>query len=502
METFPIARPVAYFPEPAADDGEDRITALSDDLRRRVVSRLPVQDAVRTTALSSLWRRVWHSTPLVLYDAHLHPDDEPARVAAVDRVLAAHPGPFHTVHLGSCHLRGHRREIARWWPILADRHMRDLALVDLPPGQLEELLTADMVLRLPADILRCAELEHLYLGFCVFPDTAYLPDGAGAFPHLRELAMISSGIQGRDLDHMLASSPVLETLALVDIGGPKRVRLCGQKLQCVLLGVSTAAKIAVVDAPRLERLIMWETIPPSHGGMPRMRVKITRDAPELRVLGYLEPRVHKLRIGNTLIKADTKVSPRSIVPSVKILGLRVNFGVLKEVQMLASFLRCFPNIETLHVVSALADEPTVEHYAEFFRELSPIQCVRSHIKMVVLHEFHGDPSELVFLNYLSERANELQKLILVYSEPAKLLAPMGQIEYFLQSLAVQSWASETCMVLLMGCDPEVDLLDFHRASNLSIDDPFLQDGLCFLSLIRGENIEQATTTIMLMNTHH
>ena len=115
-------------------------------------------------------------------------------------------------------------------------------------------------------------------------------------------------------------------------------------------------------------------------GTEPMNIKIDR-APELRVLGYLEPRVHKLQIANVVInvlvwhifqygsfiypcwslsdpwhfllyialQAETKASPSSIVPSVKILALKANFGVFKEVNMLPSFLRCFPNIDTLHI---------------------------------------------------------------------------------------------------------------------------------------------------------
>jgi hypothetical protein len=37
-----------------------------------------------------------------------------------------------------------------------------------------------------------------------------------------------------------------------------------------------------------------------------------------------------------------------VVPSVKILALKVDFGVLEEVKMLASILRCFPNVDKLH----------------------------------------------------------------------------------------------------------------------------------------------------------
>jgi len=49
------------------------------------------------------------------------------------------------------------------------------------------------------------------------------------------------------------------------------------------------------------------------------------------------------------LKAGTKVSPNTKVPSVKILAVMVNLHIFKEVQMLCSFLRCFPNIEILHL---------------------------------------------------------------------------------------------------------------------------------------------------------
>jgi hypothetical protein len=49
------------------------------------------------------------------------------------------------------------------------------------------------------------------------------------------------------------------------------------------------------------------------------------------------------------LQSDTVASPSVLVPGLKILALRVNFRVLREIQMLASFLRCFPNIDTLHI---------------------------------------------------------------------------------------------------------------------------------------------------------
>ncbi|CAO2038440.1 unnamed protein product [Urochloa humidicola] len=56
-----------------APDGIDRISCLPAGILRDIISRLPVKDAGRTTVLSKRWRRIWHTTSLVLVDAHLLP---------------------------------------------------------------------------------------------------------------------------------------------------------------------------------------------------------------------------------------------------------------------------------------------------------------------------------------------------------------------------------------------------------------------------------------------
>nr|CAB3473464.1 unnamed protein product [Digitaria exilis] len=394
LEAF-LGRPLACLPAPAvtvdgtlsaadggeaaAADGVDRISALPDDLRRRIVSRLPIKDAVRTTTLSTRWRRVWHSTPLVLYDSHLDPGDPATRaVAAVDRVLEGHdPGPFHTVHLALIFFDEHERELGQWSRLLADRGVRDLALVSLLGG-----------------------------AWGRFPDTADLTVGTGVFPHLRELAIVYTFFEDCDLDHMLASSPVLEKLALfVNFGKAKHVRLHGQKLQCVLVWEIAAFEVVVVDAPRLERLIMWGMSGPSKGDGSLMEVKIAEGVSALK--------------------------------------------------------------------SARADEPTGYDYLEFFKELSPIECFQSHIKMVVLQEIYGDLSEVTFIKYMTQRANELKKMRLVFSDERR--ATVGEMKYILQTLAIPPWASETCTVSLMAPKNEAGL-DFHRTSDLYVEDPFLEHG--------------------------
>jgi hypothetical protein len=67
--------------------------------------------------------------------------------------------------------------------------------------------------------------------------------------------------------------------------------------------MSLARELAVVATPRLERLILWQTIPGYPCDFFVTKLKI-RNAPDLRVLGYLDPSIHVLEIGNTVIQVS------------------------------------------------------------------------------------------------------------------------------------------------------------------------------------------------------
>ncbi|CAD6251620.1 unnamed protein product [Miscanthus lutarioriparius] len=88
------------------DGGIDRISGLPDDLLRRIHVRLPAKDGARTAVLSTRWRGLWLSAPLVLAGTHFLPrggaEGRPPRPGAVTRAvrravsaaLRSHPGPF------------------------------------------------------------------------------------------------------------------------------------------------------------------------------------------------------------------------------------------------------------------------------------------------------------------------------------------------------------------------------------------------------------------------
>ncbi|BAS73939.1 Os01g0706266 [Oryza sativa Japonica Group] len=257
---------------------------------------------------------------------------------AVSRVLAAHPGPFHRVDLSCSIMEAHLPELDRWLQLLAAKAVEELVFVNRP---------WPINLRLPATLFSCTYLRRLYIGVWRFPNTAGLPQCSTAFPHLLELGLCCVLMEDRDLESIISRSPVLEILTVVLSQNVVRLRFVSHSLRCVQLGFSCVADLAAVDAPCLDRLLLsdiWAT----EGRKFSTRIKIGL-AQGLRSLGYLEPGRHLLQIGTTTIKARTRATPSTMVPSVRILALKVYFGTLNEAQMLCSFLQCFPNVETLHL---------------------------------------------------------------------------------------------------------------------------------------------------------
>nr|CAB3485422.1 unnamed protein product [Digitaria exilis] len=434
---------LSALPASPSAKGTDRISALPSTVLREIVSRLPIKDAARTSVLSKRWLPVWLSAPVAIDDTTLRPRalvgrapvraDSPVLAAAVTRILAAHPGPFRAVYLVRSYMDGHQQQLAHWLRLLAAKGVDELVLVNRP-------WPIDMPL--PATILNITTLTRLFIGVWKFPDTAGLPrggcgGGAALFPHLRELIVCCVSMENRDMDFLLAGSPVLETLG---IQGYKKVALClrlvGQRLQCVQICLSVVETITVVDAPLLERLILWEPLDDSC-----VRLKIDR-APKLRLLGYLEPGTYTLEMRNTVINTRKLVSPSTMAPSVKVL--------------------------------ALSSEKTVEATGKlnlkFWQENGPIESMQSHIKLMSFREFRGDRSELDFLKFFMKNARVLEKVEIMSASGC--FTSVHELQSKVAALDPDNWASDDCSLAVYIGSEGSDIWNFRRGLDVSVDDPF------------------------------
>uniref|UniRef100_A0A0E0PY67 F-box domain-containing protein n=1 Tax=Oryza rufipogon TaxID=4529 RepID=A0A0E0PY67_ORYRU len=486
----PLAFAAAAWPP---RDGVDRISALPVDILRDILSRLPARDAARTSALSTRWRRLWRSAPLVLADAHLKhtgrapgPDEldrtgglllramdgmrDVARM--VSSALAAHPGPFRSVHITCTPMDAHRSELALWLQLLAARGVQELVFVN-------RASKFDTDVPFPATLFRCSSLTRLYIGFLRFPAVATVPRAA-SFPHLRELGLCSLIMGQRELAFLLDRCPVLENFEIVCHRELLRLRVASHSLRCVEVCMSIVEEITVEHAARLERLMFWETcgtggVIDNVGGIIDMRTRVKiGHAPNLRVLGFLVPVMHELSIGNTDIRAGTKPTRRTMVPSVQMLGIQLKLFDNNQVRMLPSFLRCFPNVETLYIQSetTLSGNTTGKLNPKLLQETSPIECLQKHIKKVIMREFRMQRSELDFLKFIAGRGQVLEKVVVVLTHTCSSSADRlrASLSTFMASTRL---ANEDCKLIVYESPFPIDATAwcFQGAFNMS-KDPF------------------------------
>uniref|UniRef100_A0A453HNH5 Uncharacterized protein n=2 Tax=Aegilops tauschii TaxID=37682 RepID=A0A453HNH5_AEGTS len=281
-------------------------------------------------------------------------------------------------------------------------------------------------------------------------------------------------MESRHMDFIISKSPVLEILCIQANLLMDRLTLVSRSIRCVqLIGASDLENV-MDEAPKLERLIIWESFtrcrkgPGSH-----KRIKIGH-APALSILGYLEPELHTLQIGNTTIKTGTKASPSTMVPTVKILCLKVCFGVRNEAKILPCFLRCFPNVESLDIESKKIAETTGKLNLKFWEESGAIECIRSHVDLMIFQNFRGDRCELSFLKFFLENARMLTNLAIVCVNGS--FGSLAEENAKVKPLFDTKWASNCCQLLLFESafaeGQGLEMQNFERGYNFSVRDPF------------------------------
>ncbi|KAK3132362.1 hypothetical protein QOZ80_6AG0520130 [Eleusine coracana subsp. coracana] len=277
-------------------------------------------------------------------------------------------------------------------------------------------------------------------------------------------------MKDRDLALLLDRSPVLEVLTIIASQTDVRLCLISNSLRCLQLGMSTVGDIVVADAPRLERLLLWKTQRRRTGDNKFSRIKIGK-APNLDMLGYWHPGQHQLQIGDTVIEAGTKVSPSTIIPSVKILALAVHFEICNEVKTVPAFIKCFPNIEALHIKSLKTDKHAGKVNLKFWQEACPAECVQ-HIKKVVIHESKGSKNEHAFIKFIGESAQVLEKMVIMLCrESFSSLSEKGRHEK-MKFLLAMKLTSKNIKVIHFKFPSNPTLWSFPVAVDVSWRDPF------------------------------
>uniref|UniRef100_A0ACD5Z6W2 Uncharacterized protein n=1 Tax=Avena sativa TaxID=4498 RepID=A0ACD5Z6W2_AVESA len=165
-----------------------------------------------------------------------------------------------------------------------------------------------------------------------------------------------------------------------------------------------------------------------------------------------------------------------MVTSVKTLHLNVRFGNHNDVKMVPSFLRCFPNLEKLHIISGKCDfeAGSARLNLKFWELARPTENVKSCIKVLSFREFRGEIGEVAFMKFFFRNARVLENASIIMANPS--FTPFCTDEAFSKASKASDKTvtkSKLHMMLLGSTGPGGGRLwSFQKGADYTFDDPF------------------------------
>uniref|UniRef100_A0A7N0VHC2 F-box domain-containing protein n=1 Tax=Kalanchoe fedtschenkoi TaxID=63787 RepID=A0A7N0VHC2_KALFE len=203
-------------------ESPDRISDMPDSVIECILSRLPLQDMVRTSILSTNWRLHWTKVPelilnlqfflhLLNYEPFRDYDDEEISemsknfkyVTTVSRMLLVHGEPIHKFFL-LIPFRTLPPDVNLWIYSVSRKGVKRLTL----HAYYNQF-------KVPSYVYHCTELKHFRLAGCeLCPSQSFR-----GFSHLLNLEVAHAKVSGDAISTLISGCPLLERVSLDCIFG-------------------------------------------------------------------------------------------------------------------------------------------------------------------------------------------------------------------------------------------------------------------------------------------
>ncbi|XP_062025373.1 F-box/FBD/LRR-repeat protein At1g13570-like isoform X2 [Rosa rugosa] len=204
----------------------DNLSDLPSDVTEKILSFLPMKEAVRTSILSSKWRYKWAMLPDLVFDelgfpGVLYKHDK--LVKMVDHVLFLHIGPINKVKLSHKGLNG-TADIDRWILHLSRNSMKEFTFEFWKKPEY----------KMPSCLFSCQDLVHLDLSNCLLKP----PRTFKGFKSLKKLQIESVTLTQDEFENLIVCCPLLKYLTMIDCRGFTKLKIDAPNLR--ILGLNCA----------------------------------------------------------------------------------------------------------------------------------------------------------------------------------------------------------------------------------------------------------------------
>ncbi|KAM3329893.1 hypothetical protein ACQJBY_026733 [Aegilops geniculata] len=247
---------------------EDRLSGLPDDLLHSIVGRIPLKQAVRTSALSTRWACLWlhalaASAVLDFTDRDFVRGQSPGQiVATVNRCLEVDgAAPIDVFRVALSPFDAFGRDVVRWAATALGRGAGEVGV------DLTQHADGCGALELPGDLFQAeSSLAVLSLGRCSLRD---VPPGAAGLAGLTSLSLNQVDVTDDALRDVVSGCRLLEFLSLKSCHLLVYVRVAGERLRGLEIVRCLAMRHLQVAAPVLESVayhggvLIWREDEPS-----------------------------------------------------------------------------------------------------------------------------------------------------------------------------------------------------------------------------------------------
>ncbi|GAU17942.1 hypothetical protein TSUD_330670 [Trifolium subterraneum] len=376
-------------------DNIDRISDLPRNVIDGILENLDIRDLVRTSILSTKWRKMWISVPRLEFDSDFlgsfqHLDDPNQEVAKViTDVLMIHDGPIYKFTLVIPFDKIAMEDFRKWFQILLGKKIKYLDLVNYSRA----------LNHMPYIVFSCKEL--IDVKFYVF--MLSIPPNFCGFKRLLNLHLERVAFNPGALEGLISSCPLLEKLTIEHCYGFEYFDFTTTSLKVLILGIYQVTKsICLKKAKNLIDLKLMTYVGWESGLIKSL------------------PKIQKLSIDLRRFKFNIKILPiADVIPPML---LKSSFGSIEylkldgvslmecgELLYIVSVLKSAPSLVELVIIQAY-DRVDITQAPNHLEELECSSCCLNRLQTVN-----------IFVNSCSQHVMSLIKFILVNSTSLKTL---------------------------------------------------------------------------------